>query len=184
MNTSIQLTGENLTLRSICLSDVTESYVSWLNDPDVTLFMETRFKPQTKRDIETYVMEMIKNKNTYFFSIIHSRSKMHIGNIKLQCHLHHYHKNAEISLFIGEKKFWGKGLGFEAISLVRDFAFENLKLHKLKAGCYANNLRSIKSFEKAGFNIECTLKKECRYKGKFIDMHWLTIFSPQSANFE
>ena len=88
----------------------------------------------------------------------------HIGNIKLGP-IHWLHRRADLSLFIGERKYWGQGYASEAIALVRDWAFRELDLQKLNAGIYSGNHGSRRAFEKCGFELEGTLRQrggECR----------------------
>ena len=70
---------------------------------------------------------------------------------------------------IGEKSLWGQGLGTEAIILVKDYAFRELKLNKLTAGAFSNNIASIKGFKKAGFFIEGRRKRYYFYNGGYVD---------------
>ena len=82
----------------------------------------------------------------------------HIGNIKLGP-IHWLHRRADLSLFIGERKYWGQGYASEAIALVRDWAFRELDLQKLNAGIYSGNHGSRRAFEKCGFELEGTCGK-------------------------
>ena len=79
------------------------------------------------------------------------------------------HGFADISLLIGEKEYWGKGIATQAIELISNFAFETLNLHKLKAGCYSENIGSKKAFEKVGFNLEGTLKSQWKLNNRYQD---------------
>ncbi len=45
---------------------------------------------------------------------------------------------------------WGKGIATEALSLVLEFGFDQLILHRIQAGCAVGNLGSIKVLEKVG----------------------------------
>ena len=83
----------------------------------------------------------------------------HIGNIKLGP-INIHHNCAEIGLIIGDKDSWGKGLASRAISIVTQFGFNQLKLAKLSAGCYENNIGSKKAFEKSGYQVEGFLKNQ------------------------
>ncbi|MCX6165436.1 MAG: GNAT family protein [Ignavibacteriae bacterium] len=79
------------------------------------------------------------------------------------------HKFGDISLLIGEKDYWGKGIAYESIKLLTKFAFNSLNIHKLKAGCYADNIGSAKAFEKVGFEREGIFKKQWMVNGKYQD---------------
>jgi len=178
MEIQIQLSGTDLILRPVELNDVNEDYVRWMNDTEVNRYMETRFRPQARKDIETYVSSMIQKPNVYFFAILLKGDSRHIGNIKLEV-TSPVHRRGEISLFIGEREHWGKGFASEAIRLVRDFGIEELALHKLTSGCYSNNLGSARAFEKAGFTREAVLKGEYLCEGQRVDRYCYSFLGPQ-----
>lgn len=50
--------------------------------------------------------------------------------------------------------YWGKGLATEAVNCVIDFCFDELKLHRVEAGCAIDNIGSVKVLEKAGMTRE------------------------------
>lgn len=162
------LKGNLIYLREVRLSDVNDSYYYWLNDPEVNQYLETRYFPRSKENIAEYVKSMDGNPNSVFLAICLVKNDLHIGNIKLGP-INWVHRFADVSLVIGNKMYWRKGVATEAISLVTKFAFNSLNLHKLKAGCYADNTGSAKAFERVGFKREGILKKQWFFKGKFMD---------------
>lgn len=152
------LDGRGIYLREVQPSDVTDTYVSWLNDPEVNRYLETRHSPQTLGTVAQYVEATLEDDDQLFLAICLRENHAHIGNIKLGPVNRHHHC-ADISLFIGAKDSWGKGYATEAIGLLADHAFDAIGLNRLQAGCYAENEGSRKAFIKAGFTVEGTLKK-------------------------
>lgn len=55
--------------------------------------------------------------------------------------------------------FWGKGLATEAVNCALDFCFDELKLHRVEAGCAVDNIASIKVIEKVGMTREGMARK-------------------------
>lgn len=161
-------TGNKIYLRGLQLQDVGDRYYSWLNDPEVNQYLETRFLLQSKEVISDFVKSKQSNTNEILWAICEKENNRHIGNIKLGP-MNWYHRFADISLFIGEKDCWFKGYSSESISLVVDFAFNTLNLHKVKAGAYSPNLGSIRSFEKNGFSHEGLLKNHFYSNGSYVD---------------
>jgi len=53
-----------------------------------------------------------------------------------------------------DSAYWGKGFATEALSLILQFGFQELKLHRIEAGCAVNNVGSAKVIEKAGMTLE------------------------------
>ena len=50
-----------------------------------------------------------------------------------------------------DKEHNAKGYTTEALQLVVDFAFRELKLHRIEAGAMLDNIASIRVLEKVGF---------------------------------
>lgn len=160
---------DQLMLRQLNREDLTAEYVSWMNDPEVNQFLETRFLPQTYESIVDYWDNHRDDTGSPWFAMVSRHNKKHIGNIKLGP-INRNHQTADISLFIGDKNSWGKGYATQAIILLSEWAFSTLNLRKLKAGVYSGNYGSRRAFEKAGFDLEATLRKDVFYKGEYIDV--------------
>jgi len=168
------ITGERIYLREVRLSDVNEDYYRWMNDPDVTQYLESRFYPNSLEGLRDYVTGKLGDRDNVFLAVVLKDGDRHIGNIKLGP-INWIHRFADVGIMLGDKSSWGKGYASEAISLVVDYAFRKLNLHKVTAGCYCSNQRSLRAFEKAGFQVEGTLKEHYRLDGQYIDAMLLGI---------
>lgn len=165
----IRLEGLKIYLRPVKITDATEEYLHWLNSEEVNQFLESRFLDFTIKSIEEYIKKMTDDENTIFLAIIRKDINKHIGNIKLGP-IHWNHRLGDIGIMIGDKNSWGKGYASEAIELLTNFAFNTLKLHKVTAGAYKNNMGSRKAFQNAGFHEEGIRQKHYFHKGKYIDL--------------
>jgi ribosomal-protein-alanine N-acetyltransferase len=163
------LTTERLLLRALEPADLNATYLSWLNDPGVNRYLETRFLPQTMDALESYWQAHRDDPASPWFAICKQADGRHIGNIKLGP-IQWLHRRADLSLFIGDCTCWGKGYASEAIAAVRDWAFAELDLQKLNAGIYAGNMGSRRAFEKCGFSLEGTLRAEVVSRGERLDV--------------
>ena len=172
------LEGERIYLREVRPSDANENYYRWMNDPEITRYLESRFYPNALENIQDYVKSKLGDRESVLFAIVLKGSDHHIGNIKIGP-INWIHRLADIGLVIGEKDCWGKGYATEAISLVIKYAFETLNLHKLTASCYDVNQGSAKAFLKAGFFYEGTRKKHSYCAAKYVDMILLGILHEQ-----
>ena len=160
--------GKNICLREIQISDAKKNYYNWMRDPEVNQYLESRFEKWSVRRLKNYVKEIKINRDNFFWAIILKETGGHIGNIKLGP-VNRKHGFADLGIIIGEKPYWGKGFATEAITLVADYAFKKLKLNKLTAGAYANNIGSVKAFKNAGFLIEGIQKRQYLYNKKYVD---------------
>lgn len=75
--------------------------------------------------------------------------------------------NFRIAIFHPEEQ--GKGIGSWAIEKTRDFAFEQLQLHRLELDVFSFNLRAEKAYKKAGFKREGVLKDAIRDDDTYAD---------------
>lgn len=160
--------GKQIYLREVRISDVNENYYRWLNDSEVNRYLETRYIPRSIQNIREFVEKMDGNPDEIFLAICLKENDLHIGNIKLGP-INWIHRFADISLLIGEKAYWGKGIATEAIMAVTRFAFDVLNLNKLQAGCYSKNIGSAKAFIKTGFTQEGVLKNHWIVSGEYQD---------------
>lgn len=159
-------------LKELCLKDVSSDYYSWMNDPEVTQYLEARFSDHTMEAIREFVANCTNDPNVIFLAIRVKEGDKHIGNIKLH-KINRIHRTAEISIMIGDKNYWRKGYGQEAIRLLCDYAFHTLDLHKITAECYENNLGSLNVFRRAGFKEEGIRKKQYLYNNQYVDAYML-----------
>ncbi len=157
--TRVNLIGEAVTLRPLTVSDFSEQYLGWMNNPEINLYLETRWTEQTRSTIEIFLKEMEKCINSVLFGIFFDGK--HVGNIKIGP-VNWNHIYADVSYFIGDRNAWGQGLATEAVSLVTRFGFERLGLNKCKAGVYSGNPGSCRVLEKVGYRKEGCLRNELK----------------------
>ncbi len=160
--------GERIGLRYITLDDVTPEYVSWLNDKTVNQFLEIRFEEHTLESVNQFVRQMRNTPGEYLMAICLLDGDRHIGNIKIGS-VNTRHRFGVLSLFIGNRQYWGQGIGAEAIGLMTSFAFTTLGLHKINSKAYFGNLSSIYAFRKCGYAIEGVEQEQYLHNGIYCD---------------
>jgi RimJ/RimL family protein N-acetyltransferase len=172
--TSPFLKGNKIYLRGVVPDDADSDYIKWMNDSNITQFLETGYFPSSASDLEDYISDIADNDDVLFLAIIDIQSEKHIGNIKLGP-INWIHRRGDIGILVGEEDFWGQGIATEAIRLITSHAFNNLNLHKLTAGCYEENKGSKKAFEKVGFKEEGRREKHAHYDGSYTDSVYLGL---------
>lgn len=147
-----KIIGNKLYLKPLDRRDASKKYLNWLNNSQITQFLEVRINPPKKiEDLESFILSHKNSKNSILFGIYINKRKL-IGTIKID-NINNYHQFANIGIMIGDVNFHHKGYGWEAINLISNYAKENLLLRKLYAGCYGSNIASLKTFHKAKFNV-------------------------------
>lgn len=165
---------EHCTLRILKKKDVSDDYVFWLKNYEITKYTEQKYRSHTSADVEEFVVEKYKSKSDLLFGIFIDNK--HIGNIKLGP-IRWEHLSGEVSYFIGEKEFWGRGIAFVVIKKVVEFAFNEIGLKKINASYYENNIGSAKVLEKCGFSVEGVIKSSLIFEGERIDRVLVGIIS-------
>lgn len=157
--------GDAIFLRPLSADDITETYLRWLTDPEIGRFLETRHRPQTMQTIREFVERVNARDDEFLFGICLRDDGRHIGNIKVGP-VKQNHSLADVSLLIGERDCWGKGIATDAIRAISRFAFQSMGILKLNAAAYAENRGSISAFLRAGYTQEGLRRKHYMLDGK------------------
>jgi len=172
----LRTSQQGMILRELQPQDVTEKYVTWMNDPEVVYFTEQKHTEHNVDSVTYFVNQQWQAEDCFLFGMF--MADTHIGNIKLGP-INWHHKNATLSYIIGDKDYWGKGLASCAIKTVVDFGFVELKLGKIWAASFDENIASIKALEKNGFVIEGRLHQHLIINGTRADQVFLGKVSTQ-----
>jgi ribosomal-protein-alanine N-acetyltransferase len=167
------LKGKTIYLKPITLNEVNNTYLSWLQDEEVMQGIATT--GYTLENLKSYVAQRVNNPNVAFFTIRANDTTDHIGNIKLEVQ-DAKAKVSDLGLLIGNKNYWGKGVGLEACRLAITYGFEEMQLRKIYLAVYENNLSAKKIYEKLGFKMEGTLRKHVLVNGELYDKHLMGLF--------
>jgi len=90
-----------------------------------------------------------------------------LGSIGIKI-VNHEAKIAEVG-FMMKPSAQGKGYASEALSLLKSYALEELRLNKLSAICTVHNAGSYKLLEKLGFEREGCLRQNTLINNKLVD---------------
>lgn len=161
-----KFSSERLYLRELTIADASEEYSRWLNDPEVNYFLETR--RATIEDVRNYIEKQNRDPNSVLLGVFDKERDKHIGNVKLEP-IDWQNKQAVFGIMIGDKGYWGKGIGREATKLTLDYAFGKLELGEVELGVIAENDRARRTFEKAGFKFARLEPKAMNHNGKLFD---------------
>ncbi len=135
-----------------------ENTRAWANDPELMRFLD-RAHSVTPDQHQAWFENLQNHDDRAYFAIEANADSQHIGNIWLWDIKLRHHK-AEVRIVIGDRGHQDRGAGTEAISLLSEYAFANLNLHKVYAFVLGINPRARRAFEKAGFVLEATLRDD------------------------
>ena len=154
----VVLETERLILSSVTLADCSENYLSWLNDTNVNMYLESGFYDHNMQELVDFVNGYQSNNKAVFLVIRLKDNNKHIGNIKID-KINYIHRNCEYGIMMGDKTEWGKGYAKEASIAIINYAFEELGLNKVNLGVIDSNNVAVNLYEKMGFIVEGILKQ-------------------------
>jgi len=174
--TVLRLNAGQYFLKHLSPADVTQQYLGWLHDPEVTRFLEVRFQtPSTVDDQKSWVATF-DQKNSFLFGIYPNDTATLIGTITLYA-LDVRNKHARYGFLVGEKDYWGRAVPAQVIPALLDFAFTELKLHKVCGSVDIRNVQSVVIHRKLGFRNEGVFKQHIHDSGRFFDQINYAIFA-------
>lgn len=168
MTLSNPLETPRLLLRTLSAADASDAYLSWMSDPVVNQYLESRFAvPAGGQDLIAFIEYINATPDSLLLGIFLRDDGRHIGNIKIGPIIAR-HARSEIGYLIGDREAWGKGYATEAIREICRYGFESLGLAKITAGVYEANTGSAKALLNAGFAHEATISSHVIYEGRRI----------------
>ncbi len=169
----MELENSKVILRPIDETD-TENIVTWRNKDSVKRHFIYR-KPFTIEGHTAWLQNMVKTGKVAQFIIYSQELGKDVGSVFLR-DIDQDNRKAEYGIFLGEDDARGHGIGTAAAKLIVKYGFDELRLHKIFLRVFADNIRAIKSYEKAGFRQEAYLKDEVYISGAFQDIVLMAQF--------
>lgn len=161
-------TGNKVRLREYRKEDVKLAQ-SYLNDREIRKLLNPGIPyPLTFGDEEKWVESLSSQNDRYSFAIETLDDNKYIGGCGIN-DIDWKNSVAIIGIVIGDKEYWGKGYGTDAMKLLISFVFEQMNLNKIKLHVFSFNERAIKCYEKCGFTKEGVLREEIFSDGKYHD---------------
>lgn len=173
----MKLETQRLILRGPRMSDA-KKIQEIFNDLNILKYLVPVPYPYSIKESEKFLKEKIKKKSkeNLFFVIELKKEKKVIGVISLH-KINKFSGTAETGSWIG-LDHQRKGYITEAKIAINDFAFNKIKLRKIKSPVFSDNKASNATQKKMGYKLEGKLKKEdkCKATGKIHDTNIYGLF--------
>lgn len=168
--------GKQLTLRAITQDDLPR-YVAWLNDPEVTWHLKTMPPFNLDDEIDWYNRQH-NDPSQLNLAIDLNEGRQHIGSVSLM-NINQRDQNAELGIVIGDKTQWGQGYGQEAITLLLQYGFLQLNLHRIYLRVDASHQAGIRCYTNCGFKEEGRMRHSTYHHGQFEDQLLMSVLRPE-----
>jgi RimJ/RimL family protein N-acetyltransferase len=143
--------GEKVCLRAYKEEDIAVA-TKYVNDGELKrLLTPTIAFPMTKWEEEEWVKSQKANKTgEYNFAVEDIKTQSYIGGCGVN-EVNWTVRVATVGIMIGDKNYWNKGYGTDAMRVLIKFIFENMNIRKIKLSVFSFNIRAQKCYEKCGF---------------------------------
>ena len=171
------LTGTHVSVRALRVSDA-PSLFAMLSTEEVTRFISP--PPSTIEVFERFILRANREReagNYLCFAIVPADADVAIGLIQVR-QLEPTFETAEWGFALGSA-FWGTGMFQEAASLVLDFVFRTVGVHRLEARAAIRNGRGAGALRKLGAIQEGVLRRSFRRHGEYHDQVLWTIIADE-----
>lgn len=146
----VEIKGEKVVLREKRLEDAENDY-RWRSDSELATFDGV---PPLRMSFNSYLSvfreELRYPSGRHRTFAIEDRAGRHIGNC-MYYDIDEVAGQAELGILIGEREYWSKGYGTDAVDTLLHYIFSTTKLNRVYLHTLDWNIRAQKSFAKSGF---------------------------------
>lgn len=167
--------GTLVNLRPIDLGDAAR-YVAWFNDREVTRHLQMRY-PLSLLAEEGWIREQYGRPMAYGSGgnyAIETKDGVHLGGVGFH-YVNPENRKATLGITIGDKRYWSKGYGTDAMLTLLRFGFDEMNLHRIDLSVDEDNARAIACYRKCGFVEEGRLRHHRYAHGGYRDQLWMGL---------
>jgi RimJ/RimL family protein N-acetyltransferase len=130
-------------------------------------------RPRTLAEVTEFFDKLAQDRDQVNFAIEAD------GKLIGDCGLYGFDQRAgtaQLGIGIGDRAYWGRGYGREAVSLLVDYGFRMHNLRKVWLSTYASNERALRSYRAVGFVEEGRQREHGWAGGQYQDQVLMALF--------
>jgi RimJ/RimL family protein N-acetyltransferase len=165
----VRLTGENpeTLAKASVLWDRNSEFRRLLDDDPAILWSKDKIREWIEKDIEGQEGE-------FFFALRTVEDNHLIGFVSL-FEFDWSNGDCLVGIGLGDREYWGRGYGSEAMNLILRYAFDELNLYRVSLVVFEYNLRAIRAYEKVGFKVEGRTRQRLLREGRRWDLVYMSL---------
>lgn len=164
----------NITFREIERNDLQE-ITKWRNDKFLIDLLGAPFRYINSEIDQSWFDHYLKNRNNNVrLGIYCDHKEIIIGAVYLT-NIDWVSRNAELSIWIGNSDYQGKGIGKIAVQTILKHAFQNLNLYRVYLTLLRTNNRARKLYVSSGFISEGIQRSAIYKNGIYYDLEMMSI---------
>ena len=163
------MVGGKIKLREKRLADAPDDY-AWQTDPELAeLDAAPLLTISFPQYLSNYASELRYPSSTRHRFAIETLNGEHIGNCTFY-DINRTRGEAELGIMIGNRDYWDKGYGADAVTTLVNYIFRRTKLNRIYLKTLVSNTRAQKCFAKCGFTPYGRLKRDS-YNFVLMELH-------------
>jgi RimJ/RimL family protein N-acetyltransferase len=171
----MEIRGERVTLRAWRASDAS-ALARHANNRNIASQLRDRFPhPYTLGDAREFIKSVAGARPTLLFAMVVDGEA--VGGIGMFPGADVERFSAEVGYWLAEP-YWGRGITTEALGLLSAYAFGTCNVLRLFALPLADNTRSTRVLEKAGYTREALLRSSTVKYGQVRDQVLYALINP------
>jgi RimJ/RimL family protein N-acetyltransferase len=151
--------SDKIIIREKSPSDAFNDY-AWETDPELARLDAAHvLSIPYSYYLTEYTEELLSPSTTSYRFAIDTLDGEHIGN----CSYYNVNRSkgeAELGIMIGNRDYWNKGYGADAVTTLVNYIFRRTKLNRIHLKTLDWNFRAQKCFQKCGFTPYRTLARD------------------------
>lgn len=173
----------SLETERLCLKEVPfeykDQFFSLFSDKEVLRFTD---KTVTQNIDEAIVYlkgcHLASDRREHLYLGIFLKDKALLIGIISIYHIDLKHRFASLGILLA-KEFWRKGYMTEAMKSFLAFCFTELKLHRIEAQTFVDNIPAVRFFEKMQFKNEGRFRENFKIEGKYEDSYLFSMLESE-----
>ena len=164
--------GEKVLLRPIKKEDIARQH-EFSQDPELYMLDCGIPRPSPLETVQANYENLVKPDDDRAVFAIEAEGQ-YIGDIMLM-HLKNVYGNAELGIVIGDRAYWGRGYGRDAVKLVLEYGFRYCGVRRIELTTHAKNERAIRCYRACGFVEEGRPRQVLWIDGEYTDLVNMSI---------
>lgn len=171
------LRGTLIRLRAVEPRNLAEAIAQWNQDSEYLRLLDSdACNPASVKKITEWIQtDQEKDPPRFYLFGIHTLEDGRLVGLTDLDSASYPHQDAYVGIGIGDREFWSRGYGTDAMKVVLRFAFQELNLRRVTLNTFEYNPRAIRSYEKAGFVHEGRARGFLHRDGKRWDLIYMGI---------
>jgi len=170
-----KISGQLVFVAPFTKADITETYIGWLNDPEIVRYSNQRFKKHTFDSCIDYFSSFELTPNR-LFKIIKKQDQKMIGTMTAYVSVHH--GTADLGLLV-ERSVWGQGIGLDAWQTLMNWLLGLPGVRKVTGGTARGNLAMLQIMKRSGMKLEAVRERQEVFDGQTQDLLYFGKFSDE-----